>query len=159
VNIVNAPLLLRERGIELVEQRKSDVGEFSSRIAAEVLSEAGTTDAAGTLFGNNMPRLVQQGGFRLESSLEGILMFFVHRDMPGVIGKIGTVFGRHRINIAHMSVGRGTSTPGGYQVGVLGLDNQPTAEALADVLALDAVKRAWVVSLPPADELPHWMGR
>ena len=159
VNIVNAALLLRERGIELVEQRKSDVGEFSSRIIAEVLSEAGTTDAAGTLFGNNMPRLVQQGGFRLESSLEGILMFFVHRDAPGVIGKIGTVFGKHRINIAHMSVGRGASGPGGYQVGVLGLDTQPTADALADVLALDPVKRAWVVNLPPADKLPPWMGK
>jgi len=159
VNIVNAALLLRERGIELVEQRKSDVGEFSSRITTEVHSESGTTDAAGTLFGNNMPRLVQQGGSRLESSLEGILMFFVHRDVPGVIGKIGTVFGQHRVNIAHMSVGRGTSKPGGEQVGVLGLDTQPTAEALADVLALDPVKRAWVVNLPPADRLPPWMGK
>jgi D-3-phosphoglycerate dehydrogenase len=159
VNIVNAALLLRERGIELVEQRKSDVGEFTSRIAAEVLSEAGTTDAAGTLFGHNMPRLVKQGGFRLESSLEGVLMFFVHRDMPGVIGKIGTVFGAHRVNIAHMSVGRDTSKPGGEQVGVLGLDAQPTAEALAAVLALEPVRRAWVVKLPSADRLPHWMGK
>ena len=159
VNIVNAELLLRERGIELLEQRSSDVGEFSSLITAEVLSETGTAVAAGTLFGNNMPRLVRKGDFRLESYLDGILMFFVHRDVPGVIGNIGTAFGRHRINIAHMSVGRGTSKPGGEQVGVLALDTQPTAEALAEVLALDFVRRAWVVKLPPADELPAWMGR
>ena len=158
VNIVNAELLLRERGIELLEQRSSDVGEFSSLITAEVLSETGTAVAAGTLFGNNMPRLVRKGDFRLESYLDGILMFFVHRDVPGVIGTIGTVFGKHRINIAHMSVGRGTSKPGGEQVGVLALDTQPTAEALADVLALDSVQRAWVVNLPPANELPAWMG-
>jgi len=158
VNIVNAELLLRERGIELLEQRSSDVGEFSSLITAEVLSETGTAVAAGTLFGNNMPRLVRKGDFRLESYLDGILMFFVHRDVPGVIGNIGTAFGKHRINIAHMSVGRGTSKPGGEQVGVLALDAQPTAEALAEVLALDSVRRAWVVNLPPADELPAWMG-
>ncbi len=159
VNIVNAELLLRERGIELIEQRSSDVGEFSSLITAEVLREAGTSVASGTLFGNNMPRLVRKGDFRLESYLEGILMFFVHRDVPGVIGQIGTAFGKHRINIAHMSVGRGSDKPGGEQVGALALDTQPTAEALAEVLALDSVKRAWVAHLPPADELPVWMGR
>jgi D-3-phosphoglycerate dehydrogenase len=158
VNVVNAELLLRERGIELVEQRSSDVGEFSSLITAEVVSDARTSVAAGTLFGNNMPRLVEKDGFRLESRLDGILMFFVHRDVPGVIGKIGTVFGEHRINIAHMSVGRGGDKPGGEQVGALALDTQPRAEALAAVLALEPVERAWVVNLPPADELPAWMG-
>ena len=157
VNIINAELLLRERGIELLEQRSSDVGEFSSLITAEVLRETETAVAAGTLFGNNMPRLVRKGDFHLESYLDGILMFFVHRDVPGVIGQIGCVFGKHRVNIANMSVGRGAGKPGGEQVGVLSLDTQPTAEALAEVLALEPVKRAWVVNLPPADELPTWM--
>ena len=158
VNIINAELLLQDRGIELLEQRSSDVGEFSSLITAEVLSETGRSGCSGTLFGNNMPRLVRMGGFGLESCLDGILMFFVHRDVPGVIGKIGTAFGKHRVNIAQMSVGRGGSQPGGEQVGVLALDNHPTAEALAEVLALELVKRAWIANLPPADELPAWMG-
>jgi D-3-phosphoglycerate dehydrogenase len=158
VNIVNAELLLRERGIELVEQRSSDVGDFSSLITAEVVGKAGTSTAAGTLFGNNLPRLVRKDGFRLESALEGILMFFVHRDVPGVIGKIGTVFGRHRVNIAQMSVGRGAAGPGGEQVGALALDTRPSAEALAEVLALEPVKRAWVTALPPAEKVPPWLG-
>ena len=67
VNIVNAEVLLRERGIELVEQRSTDVGDFSSLITAEVVREEKTSLAAGTLFGNNMPRLVQKNGCRLES--------------------------------------------------------------------------------------------
>jgi D-3-phosphoglycerate dehydrogenase len=159
VNIVNAELLLRERGIELVEQRSSDVGDFSSMITAEVSTAEGASIASGTLFGNNLPRLVRKDGFRLESSLDGILMFFMHRDVPGVIGRIGTVFGRHRVNIAQMSVGRGTGGPGGEQVGVLALDTHPTAEALAEVSALESVRRAWVASLPPAEKLPAWMGR
>ncbi|MBN2476151.1 MAG: phosphoglycerate dehydrogenase [Pirellulales bacterium] len=157
VNIVNAEILLRERGIELLEQRSSDVGEFSSLITAEVASADRTAVAAGTLFGN-MPRLVQKGDFRLESRLEGIMMLFTHRDVPGVIGQVGNVFGKHQINIADMSVGRGTSQPGGSAVGVLALDSPPPAEAVAEVLALDAMKQAWVVKLPAAGEMPAWMG-
>ncbi len=157
-NIVNAEMLLRERGIELVEERTSDVGDFSSLITAEVISEERTAVAAGTLFGNHMPRLVQKGDCRLESYLDGILLIFVHRDMPGVIGRVGSIFGKHEINIAQMSVGRATNKPGGEAVGILALDAQPPAEALAEVLALDAVMKAWIVKLPPAGQMPAWMG-
>jgi len=158
VNMVNAEILLRERGIELVEERSSDVGEFSSLITAEVDSRERTAVASGTLFGKNMPRLVEKGGCRLESCLHGILMFIRLRDMPGVIGKIGNVFGKHRINIAQMSVGRSTDEPGGEQMAVLSLDGRPPAESLAEALAMEPIKQAWVVKLPPADELPPWMG-
>ncbi len=158
VNIVNAEVLLRQRGIELVEQRSTDIGDFSSMITAEVATDERTAVASGTLFGN-VPRLVKKGDFRLESRLEGIVMLFNHQDVPGVIGQIGTIFGKHRVNIADMSVGRGMSQPGGNAVGVLSLDSPPPAEALAEVLALEALYRAWVVELPPADKLPAWMGR
>jgi D-3-phosphoglycerate dehydrogenase len=158
VNIVNAEVLLRERGIELVEERNSDVGDFSSLITAEVTSEERTAVASGTLFGNTMPRLVQKGSCRLESFLDGILFFFIHRDMPGVIGRVGNVFGKHRVNIAQMSVGRASNKPGGEAIGVLSLDAQPPAEAIAEVLALDTVMQAWIVKLPPQGYLPAWMG-
>jgi D-3-phosphoglycerate dehydrogenase len=157
VNIVNADILLRERGIELVEQRSGDIGDFSSMIAAEVGAANQTTTAAGTLFGHNMPRLVEMGHCRLEGYLEGNLMVFYHRDMPGVIGQIGTIFGRHRVNIAHMSVGRGTAKPGGEAVGVLSLDTSPPVEALSEVLGMPSVMRAWIVKLPPAGALPPWL--
>jgi D-3-phosphoglycerate dehydrogenase len=158
VNIVNAELLLRERGIELVEERTSDVGDFSSLVTAEVISEEHRSIAAGTLFGNHMPRLVQKGECRLESYLDGTLLIFVHRDMPGVIGRVGNVFGKHQVNIAQMSVGRATNKPGGEAVGILALDAPPPAEALAEVLALDTVMKAWIVKLPPAGHMPAWMG-
>jgi D-3-phosphoglycerate dehydrogenase / 2-oxoglutarate reductase len=158
VNIVNAEVLLRERGIEVVEQRSTDIGDFSSLITAEVISEERTTSAAGTLFGNNMPRLVQKDGCRLESYLDGTLLIFIHRDMPGVIGGVGAVFGRHQVNIAQMAVGRQAARPGGEAVGVLALDSIPPAGALAEVLAMPQVTRAWTVKLPPAGELPSWLG-
>jgi D-3-phosphoglycerate dehydrogenase len=158
VNIVNAEMLLGERGIELVEERTSDVGEFTSLIAGEVASEARTAAASGTLLGRGLPRLVEKRGCRLEIGLEGILMFFVHRDVPGVIGKVGSVFGDHRVNIAQMSVGRSAAGPGGEQIGVLALDSRPPAEALAELLALETIKWASVVKLPATDQLPTWMG-
>jgi D-3-phosphoglycerate dehydrogenase len=158
VNLVNAEVLLRDRGIELVEQRSTDVGDFSSLVTAEVVSETRTAVAAGTLFGNNMPRLVQKAECRLETYLDGILLIFDHCDMPGVIGRVGNVFGKHRVNIAQMSVGRATNKPGGRAIGVLALDTQPPAEAIKEILGIDGVQRAWIVRLPPAGEMPTWLG-
>lgn len=157
VNIVNAEMLLRERGIELVEQRTTDIGDFTSMITAEVVTEQKTSLASGTLFGNNMPRLVQKGDCRLESYLDGILLIFAHRDAPGVIGKVGNVFGRHQVNIAQMSVGRAATQPGGEAIGILSLDSAPPAEALAEVLAVEGVSQGWIVKLPPAGEMPPWL--
>jgi D-3-phosphoglycerate dehydrogenase / 2-oxoglutarate reductase len=157
-NIVNAEVLLRERGIPLVEQRSTEIGEFSSMITAEVVSDKKTSSASGTLIGNNLPRLVEKSGCRLESYLEGILMIFNHRDTPGVIGKVGSIFGKHRVNIAQMSVGRAADKPGGDAIGVLSLDSQPPAEAIAEVLALPELQQAAVVKLPKAGQLPPWLG-
>jgi len=157
VNIVNAEVLMRNRGIELVEERSSDVSDFHSLVTAEVVSEDRVSQASGTLFGN-MPRLVQKAECRLESYLDGILLIFRHRDVPGVIGQVGSIFGKHRVNIAHMSVGRETNQPGGEAVGVLSLDSQPPAEALTEILRLPSIEKAWVVNLPPAGKLPAWLG-
>lgn len=157
-NIVNAEVILRERGIEVQEQRSADPGEFSSLITAEVVTQQKTSLASGTIFGSNMPRLVQKGNCFVESRLDGVLMVLSHRDQPGVIGKVGTLFGRHRLNIAQMSVGRSTDEPGGEAIGILALDSQPPAEALAEVLAVSEITGAWVVRLPPADAAPSWMG-
>ena len=158
VNLVNAPVFLRERGIQLSEERTTEPGEFSSLITAEVQSEAKTSVAAGILFGADQPRLVQKGACRVEAVLEGILMFFEHRDIPGVIGRVGTIFGRHQVNIAQMSVGRSTKKPGGWAIGILALDSAPPAEAMAELLTLDTISRAWIVKLPPADQMPSWLG-
>jgi D-3-phosphoglycerate dehydrogenase len=158
VNVVNAEMLLRERGIELVEERSSDVGDFSSTVTAELVCGEHTLAVSGTLFGNNQPRLVQWENCRMESYLHGILMVFLHRDVPGVIGRVGTTFGKHQVNIAQMSVGRPTNRPGGEAIGVLALDAQPPAEALAEILSMPTVSKAWIVHLPPAGALPAWLG-
>jgi D-3-phosphoglycerate dehydrogenase len=155
VNLVNAELLLRQRGIKLSEESRSDLGSFRSSMTAEVTTDHAQHRAAGTIFGQHMPRLVALDDFRLEAYLDGYLLVFRHHDVPGIIGAVGTIFGRHGVNIAQMAVGR--ATPGGEAVGVLNLDSQPSAEALAEVRQLAAITSATVVHLPPAGQLPSWL--
>lgn len=155
VNIVNAEVLLRDRGIELVEQSRTDPGAFSSVVAVDLVAGDRVHRAAGTLFGHSMPRLVQLQGHRLEAYLDGVLLVFTHQDVPGIIGRVGTAFGSLGVNIAQMTVGR--STPGGDAIGVLNLDQEPSAEAVAAVLACPGVRSARVVKLPPAGQLPFWL--
>ncbi len=155
INIVNAEVLLRERGIELVEQTRSDPGAFSSIITAEVVTDKKTYRASGTVFGLDMPRLVQLNEYRLEAYLDGVLMIFTHKDVPGIIGAVGTIFGKHKLNIGQMAVGR--ATKGGEAVGVLNLDAAPPQAALDEVRSHAAIQSATIIKLPPAGEKPAWL--
>jgi D-3-phosphoglycerate dehydrogenase len=155
VNLVNAELLLRQRGIKLTEESRTEMGSFRSSMTAEIATDRGVHKAAGTIFGQHMPRLVALDDFRLEAYLDGRLLVFRHHDVPGIIGAVGTVFGEHGVNIAQMAVGR--AQPGGEAVGVLNLDSEPSPEALAEVRQLRAIISATVVHLPPAGQLPAWL--
>lgn len=155
INIVNAEVLLRERGIELVEQRKAEPGAFTSVVLAEVETDRRTHKAAGTVFGTEMLRLVQVDDFRLDAYLDGVLMIFSHKDVPGIIGAVGTIFGKHKINIGQMAVGR--ETKGGEALGVLNLDQAPGADALEEVRNHPAITGATVIKLPAAGERPAWL--
>jgi D-3-phosphoglycerate dehydrogenase len=155
VNLVNAEVVLKQRGIKLTEESRTEMGSFRSSMTAEVTHEQGVHRAAGTIFGQHMPRLVALDDRRLEAYLDGLLLVFRHNDVPGIIGSVGTVFGRHKVNIAQMAVGR--DSPGGEAVGVLNLDDEPSVEALAEVRKLPGISSAVVVKLPPAGQLPSWL--
>jgi D-3-phosphoglycerate dehydrogenase / 2-oxoglutarate reductase len=156
VNLVNAEVLARERGIEIAESSNPKKGDFASLLHAEVETEQGTTIAAGTLFGDQYVRLVQLGQFRMEGYLDGVLLVFRHRDVPGLIGFVGTIFGTHSVNIAQMTVGR--QTAGGEAIGILNLDSPPPEQAVLAVKGHPHISNVMVVKLPPAGELPGWLG-
>ncbi len=157
VNLVNAEVVARERGIEIVESSSSKRGDFSSLIQADVETDRSTYTAAATLFGEQYPRLVQLGPYRLESYLDGTLFVFTHRDVPGLIGFVGNIFGNHAVNIAAMTVGRAGLTPGGDAIGVLNLDSVPPEEAVAAVKGHPNITGVTVVKLPPMGEAPSWL--
>jgi D-3-phosphoglycerate dehydrogenase len=77
--------------------------------------------------------------------------------VPGIIGKVGTVFGKHGVNIGQMSVGRIMQQPGGLAIGVLNLDSRPPQAALEELMAIEAVEKVQLIELPPAGVLPPWL--
>lgn len=156
VNIVNAELLAHERGIEITESLSTEVGDFSTLVSATLLTDQGELTAAGTIFGKQFLRLVRLDQFQLDAYLDGLLLLYRHIDRPGVIGYIGTIFGKHQVNIAHMALGRLKNEPGGESIAVLNLDNAPSAEALAEVAQNDAVQSVQLVRLPPAGAPLPW---
>jgi D-3-phosphoglycerate dehydrogenase len=156
VNIVNAELLARERGIDLVEQTSPKKGDFGTLIKADVLTEKKTYTAAATLFGNQFLRLVQLGPYHLDTFMDGVMLIFTHRDVPGLIGYIGTIFGKHQVNIAQMTVGR--QVAGGEAIAVLNLDSPPPEDALKEVRSHPQISSLSVVKLPTAGEMPAWFG-
>ena len=158
VNIVNSQVLLKERGIEVSEFHSSEMAAFASSMTVTLTTDKGSYTAGGTVFGNNMPRLIRLDDMRLESYLDGNMLIFVHDDLPGIIGNMGTTLGTHKINIAQMSVGRPIEAqPGGQAIGVLNLDSIPTAEATADLASQQGIKSVKSIELPSAGERPPWI--
>ena len=99
VNIINAEMLARERGIEITESGSSEMGAFSTIVSATVENDGGELCAAGTMFGNEFLRLVRLGEYQMDAYLDGLMLVYRHLDVPGLIGAIGTTFGRHEVNI------------------------------------------------------------
>jgi D-3-phosphoglycerate dehydrogenase len=155
VNLVNAEVLAKERGITLIEEKTTDPGDFGTMIQTEVVTERKTYVAAGTLFGKQFLRLVRLGPYRLDAHLDGILFIFTHRDVPGLIGFLGTTFGRHKVNIAQMNVGR--EKPGGEAIGVVNLDSVPSEEALDEVRRHPDILSTSLIKLPAAGASPPWL--
>lgn len=155
VNLVNAELMLKERGIELSTESCSEMAAFSSSMTVEVQTDQQKHKAAGTVFGQSMPRLVALEDYLMEAFLDGCLLIFFHDDKPGVIGLVGTECGKHNVNIGQMAVGRAGNK--GDAIGVLNLDAEPSKEALEAIRQLDPIKDIRVVHLPAAGELPSWL--
>ena len=155
-NIVNAELLCRERGIEMVRTSNSGHGTFSSVISAKVIGDGKEHSASGTVFGKDMPRLVKLGEYRTEAYMDGNLMIFTHRDVPGIIGFVGGVLADESVNIAQMAVGR-ESDQGGPAIGVLNLDSTASEKALKRVTENEGIESAHSIEMPPAGVLPDWL--
>lgn len=157
VNVINAEMLLRERGVELTVEHNSDHGAFTSSIAVEVTGGGKTNSAGAAVLGHEMPRLIRFDGYRLESFLDGRLLVFSHKDVPGIIGSVGTILGSNGVNIAQMAVGREGDSPGGDAIGVLSLDGDVPETVMKELMEMEAITQAKIIELPAAGELPNWM--
>lgn len=120
VNYVNAPVVAKERGIEVKEVKSSDAGDFTSVIRVRVEAGKKTHHVAGTLFNRKDPRIIEIDNFQVEVAPEGHMMLILNVDRPGVIGAVGQALGEHNINIARMQCSR--EERGGNALLIIGLD-------------------------------------
>jgi D-3-phosphoglycerate dehydrogenase len=144
VNMVNAPVLARERGMEVREVRTEREGDYHTLLRVSVKTDAGERSVAGTLFGDSAPRLVELFGIKVEADLVGPMLYVVNEDAPGFIGRLGTALGEAGVNIGTFHLGRREA--GGEAVLLLSVDEAVTAELLATVKALPGVKTAMGLS-------------
>ena len=140
VNMVNAPFLAKERGIEVREVKTEKEGDYHTLIRVSVKTDSGERSVAGTLFNNREPRLVELFGIKVEADLAGHMLYVVNEDAPGFIGRIGTALGDAGVNIGTFHLGRRDA--GGEAVLLLSVDEAVTPELVARVRALPGVKTA-----------------
>ncbi len=144
VNMVNAPFLAKERGIEVREVKTEKEGDYHTLIRVSVKTDAGERSVAGTLFSNAEPRLVELFGIKVEAELAGHMMYIVNEDAPGFIGRIGTLLGEAGINIGTFNLGRRAA--GGEAVLLLSVDSPVPAEVIAKARDVPGVKRVMALA-------------
>jgi len=145
VTQVNAKTVAAERGIEVIESRSTRARDFTSLLSVKLHTSDGERWVEGTVFEHGGPRLVLVDGVPVEAPLEGNQIIIKNDDRPGVIGAVGTVLGRHGVNIANFALGRTAECA----IGVVGVDDgdKVTAPVIAELRAIPAVMTAQLVRL------------
>ncbi len=145
VNFVNAQYIARDRGIKLHESKSEAEKNYSSSIVVSTISNGSKIKIEGTVFGKEEIRLVGINDFRVEAEPKGHLILIHNYDKPGVIGNIGTLLGKHNINIGNMQFGR--ESKGGMAISLLEVDEKITPEILEEIKKLPNIVNAQLIEL------------
>ena len=145
VNYVNAPLIAKERGIQIVESKGEHSGDFASSITIKVKNGKEDLEIEGAIFGKKHPRIVRVNNFYLEAVPEGYILILHNKDVPGVVGAVGTILGKNGVNIAGMELGR--SQKGGNAISFTHVDDVVPQKALKELRALPQIVSAELVKL------------
>ncbi len=137
VNYVNAPLIAKDRGIEVKVSRSSDTKEYTSLVTLKIKAGGRDVSASGTLNSKKEPRIIQVDNFPMETVPEGDMLVLMNNDKPGVIGGIGMLMGQNGINIARMQFGR--EKQGGLAMSVVSIDSAVSDELMAKIKQLPNV--------------------
>jgi D-3-phosphoglycerate dehydrogenase len=143
VTLVNARAIAAERGIEIIESRSSRPRNFTSLMSVKLHTSGVDRWVEGAVFDRSVPRLVLVDGIDVEAPLEGTMIVLCNNDQPGVIGDVGTILGRHGVNIANFALGRS----GDRAVGVVNVDETVTLPeaVLEEIRRARAVREARIV--------------
>lgn len=145
VNYINAPVLAHERNIATTQTVGINSIDYPNVIACRALWDGGERLLSGVLFGGSEPRIVQVDEYRLEARPEGVVLVMLNRDVPGVIGQVGTLLAAYNVNIGEWRLGR--NQPGGEALSFINLDSEPTEAILRSLGEIGAITQAKVVRL------------
>ena len=147
VNVINAPVLAKQRGLEVEQITSAKIREFANLMEVTVhTSDGGRRSAVGTIFGSKFPRVIAIDGYRMELQPEDHVVIIINEDKPGVVGSYGSIFGSNNLNIADMTFSR--KRTGLALVGIR-LDQAPSDKVMDEVRKLAFVKSAYYLNLPP----------
>lgn len=144
VNMVSAPAIAKERGIDVSEVVSARTSAYESYIKLTVKTEKQTRSVAGTTFSDGKPRLIRVKGIRMEAEFGPNMLYVSNEDTPGFIGALGGILGDASVNIASFNLGR--AERGGDAIALVDVDEPLEGEVLAKVLALPQVKQAKALS-------------
>jgi D-3-phosphoglycerate dehydrogenase / 2-oxoglutarate reductase len=152
VNLINAAAVAEERGIRVHEEKQDGHrGGAANLLAVELHSADGTSHATATVIHGEQPRLLEFDGIDVEAPLEGNLLVCRNLDVPGVIGKIGTILGEHGVNIANFALGRDRSGVEPVKaLAVVQVDAPVSQDVLNALMQIEALLEARLVTLPKA---------
>jgi D-3-phosphoglycerate dehydrogenase len=140
VNMINAPILARDRQIDVSEVRHERDGEYQTLVKLTVETENQTRTVAGTIFGGDRPRIVEVNGIALEAELGENMLYIVNKDRPGFIGRLGTTLGDARVNIATFQLGR--TSPGSDALALIEVDGELSDAVITNLRGLPDVVQA-----------------
>jgi D-3-phosphoglycerate dehydrogenase len=145
VNFVNSLVIAKERGIKVVESKTTEIQDFASLIIVDVETDKAKSLVAGTLFTKTDPRIVKINEFWVDCAPEGNMLAVFNKDVPGIIGEIGTIFGKNDINIASVSFGR--DIKGGNAVSIWNVDSDVPKKVLDDIKRAKNIQEVKLVKL------------
>ncbi|MGQ9566938.1 MAG: phosphoglycerate dehydrogenase [Anaerolineae bacterium] len=144
VNLINAPLLARSRGLAVEERKTPATEHLTSQVTLRARTTSGERTLAGTVI-RGEPHVVEIDGYYLDFVARGHLLLSEHIEGPGILGRVGTLLGEAGVNISFVQVGR--KARGGLGLMVLGLDEPPSQDVLARMRDLPTVRSVWTVVL------------
>lgn len=145
LNFVNTPMLAKERGISIEETKNIEAKDVAASFNAKVVTNKVIRTVTGSVFGETLLRIIEIDGFNIEMTPQGPVLVIFNDDKPGVIGAVGTVCGKHKINICTMGVGQKSAEQ--KAILAVSLDKEPDAEVVSELGKLDFVNEIYVCTL------------
>jgi len=144
VNTVSAPVIAKERGIQVAEVKREQRGAYETYIRLTVKTGTRERSVAGTVFSDGKPRLIQIKGVNMEAALGHHMLYVTNQDKPGFIGALGSILGKNAINIANFNLGR--EAAGGDAICLIEVDADLPEAVLKEIQALPHVVQAKALS-------------